>query len=213
MKVVVVGGHTRNIGKTSVVAGLIRGLKSFAWTAVKITHDEQGVWSRDGEPREGAPGEQAFLLSEEKNPPGRGDSCRFLAAGARRALWLRVRDHALGEALPELWKALGGDEHIIIESNSLLEFFRPVLYLQVLDASQSDFKASARRFLGQVDAFVAPGSPLEARVWPRVEARVFGHKPVFPVSPASYSSPELLRFVEERISPAAVNSSIGPLLH
>src|SRR6266568_4565110 len=37
MKVVVVGGHSRNIGKTSVMVSLIRGLESLAWTAVKIT--------------------------------------------------------------------------------------------------------------------------------------------------------------------------------
>ena len=37
MAIVVVGGHTRNIGKTSVVAGLISALREFNWTALKIT--------------------------------------------------------------------------------------------------------------------------------------------------------------------------------
>ena len=32
---VVVGGHSRNIGKTSVVAGIIRKLHHWKWTAVK----------------------------------------------------------------------------------------------------------------------------------------------------------------------------------
>ena len=33
MAIVVVGGHTRNIGKTSVMAGLIRALPEMRWTA------------------------------------------------------------------------------------------------------------------------------------------------------------------------------------
>ena len=37
MAVIVVGGHSRSIGKTSVVAGLIARLPEFHWTAFKIT--------------------------------------------------------------------------------------------------------------------------------------------------------------------------------
>ena len=33
----VVGGHSRNIGKTSVVEGLIRRFRQKKWTALKIT--------------------------------------------------------------------------------------------------------------------------------------------------------------------------------
>ncbi len=40
---VVVGGHSRNIGKTSVVAGLIRKLRDLHWTALKITQYGNGV--------------------------------------------------------------------------------------------------------------------------------------------------------------------------
>jgi len=35
--VVVVGGHSRNIGKTSVICGIIRALPAWNWTAIKIT--------------------------------------------------------------------------------------------------------------------------------------------------------------------------------
>jgi len=38
MKLVVVGGQARKVGKTSVIAGLIRGLNTFVWTAVKISY-------------------------------------------------------------------------------------------------------------------------------------------------------------------------------
>ena len=62
---VAVGGHSREIGKTSVVAGLIRKMRSRKWTAVKITLYGNGVCARDGgacgcEPQSG----EAFALSE-----------------------------------------------------------------------------------------------------------------------------------------------------
>ena len=39
----VVGGHARNIGKTAVVAGLIRKLRDRRWTAIKITQYGDGA--------------------------------------------------------------------------------------------------------------------------------------------------------------------------
>jgi hypothetical protein len=35
--VIVVGGHSRNVGKTSVICGIIRALPTWNWTAIKIT--------------------------------------------------------------------------------------------------------------------------------------------------------------------------------
>ena len=46
LMLVVVGGHSRNIGKTSVVAGIIRKLRGRQWTAVKITQYGHGVCSQ-----------------------------------------------------------------------------------------------------------------------------------------------------------------------
>jgi hypothetical protein len=45
---VAVGGHSRNIGKTSVVASLIRALPQWNWTAMKITQFGHGVCSVSG---------------------------------------------------------------------------------------------------------------------------------------------------------------------
>ena len=43
MTLIVVGGHSRSVGKTSVVAGLIAALPEFGWTAVKITQYGDGI--------------------------------------------------------------------------------------------------------------------------------------------------------------------------
>ena len=206
MNAVVVGGHTRNIGKTSVMTGLIGALKSFDWTAVKITQYGHGICSRDGKPCECAPKEHAFALSEEQNPRGRADTCRYLAAGARRSLWLRVRQGQLGEAYPVLEKALSADDWVIIESNSILEFMTPALYLVVLDSITGDFKLSARRFLKRADALVPVESRLEARAWGGLVAAGIEGKPVFPVPAAGYFSPELGDFVKQRLGATELRS-------
>lgn len=172
MKAVVIGGHTRNIGKTSVMSALIRELAPMGWTAVKITQYGHGLCSLDGEPCECAPKEHPFALTEETNGQGRGDTCRYLAAGARRSLWLRVREGQLAEALPTLEGALDGVEWVMLESNSIVEFIDPVLYLVVMDGSRRDFKPSARRALARADALIPIKTRLDAPLWPGLNPRL-----------------------------------------
>jgi hypothetical protein len=195
MKVIVIGGHTRNIGKTSLAAGLIRELRDLSWTAVKITQYGHGVCSRDGEPCTCAPTRHAFVLTEEQDSFGRADTCRLLAAGARRSLWLRVRQGQLGDAIPTLEHALSHDAYVLIESNSILAFLRPLLYLALLDGAKEDFKESTRKFLPAVDALIPVGAAPRLDVWPGVDSPSLLKKPQFSVTPGDYLNSDLLRFV------------------
>jgi hypothetical protein len=63
--VVVVGGHSRNIGKTSVICGIIRALPTWNWTAIKITPHPHSV-REDRFLAAGAA--QAFLVQSEAMP-------------------------------------------------------------------------------------------------------------------------------------------------
>jgi hypothetical protein len=202
MKVVVVGGQVRKVGKTWVIAGLVRGLNSLAWTAVKISHHGGDVDSQDGPSADDLPAHLDFLWSEEKDPDGHDDTSRYLAAGARRALWMRAREGALAQALPGLLKALEGDEHVIIESNSILAFLKPTVYLFVIDESRRELKASARQFLPRADALVTVGPELKPPVWPEIPLQMLEDKPVFRVSAGEWSNPALSRFVRERLASA-----------
>jgi hypothetical protein len=207
MKLVVVGGQARKVGKTSVIAGLIRGLNTLAWTAVKISHHDDDTAWQDIPPADDLPAHLDFLLSEERDREGNGDTSLYLAAGARRALWLRARGGSLARALPDLLEALEGDEHVIVESNSILGFLKPALYLLVLDESRGDFKASARQFLERADAFVTPGPDLKPRAWPGISPQMLEKKPVFPVPVGEWSSPALCRFVGGRLASAGVQET------
>ena len=102
MALVVIGGHSRSVGKTSVVAGLIAALRDYDWTAVKITQYGHGVCSANGEACDCATDDHSWAISEEKNRQGDTDTSRFLQAGAAQALWVRTEQGRLAEAMPAL---------------------------------------------------------------------------------------------------------------
>src|SRR5205807_8048357 len=102
MAVVVIGGHSRSVGKTSLVAGLIAALPEFQWTAAKVTQFGHGFCSANGEPCDCATDAHEWAITEERDRSGISDSSRFLVAGATRALWVRTRQGMLAEAMPEL---------------------------------------------------------------------------------------------------------------
>jgi hypothetical protein len=162
-QVIVVGGHTRSIGKTQLVCDLIAALPNENWTAGKITQYGHGVCAQNGEDCDCAPDEHVCAISWEKSA-SETDSGRFLAAGARRSFWLRTKQGFLAEGMPLLREALhqleseGIDRsrpgHLILESNTLLQFLKPSLYLMVLDPSKADFKESARLQMDRASAFI-----------------------------------------------------------
>lgn len=199
MMTVVIGGHSRNIGKTSVMVELIRRLRPPEWAAAKITQYGHGVCSLDGEPCSCDPGDHGFLLSEERERQGRGDTHRFLQAGARRALWLRVRQGQLHRAFPALMRALRREEWVMMESNSILGHLSPALYLFVLDPSRNDFKASARKYLERADALIMIGAETQAYPWHGIEAGVFSRKPVFRLERPNEITGELIGFVRQKL--------------
>jgi hypothetical protein len=196
---VVVGGHSRNVGKTSVAAGLIAAFRHLSWTAIKITQHGHGICSTGGVAC-GCAGETARPVAvDEETAPSHTDSGRFLAAGARRSYWLRTPQGKLGDALPALRQLVSPGSYTLVESNSILQYYQPDLYLQVLDPATADFKDSARRYLDRADALVFVRQPGEAVAWQRVPERLWRSKPCFLMCPPEYCSPELLSFVAGRI--------------
>jgi hypothetical protein len=200
------------VGKTSVVAGLITAIPERTWTAVKITQYGHGVCSRNGEPCDCAVEDQehTFAITEERDRSGESDTSRFLVAGAARSLWVRTRQGFLAEAMPDLRRELASADNVIIESNSVLKFLRPDLYISVLDFATPDFKQSAREYLDRADAVVlhepaAPGLAFSPS-WADVSLKSIAHAAVFRARPPQYVTPELVAFVRERTRETIVKS-------
>lgn len=198
MALVVVGGHSRNVGKTSVVAGLIASLREFDWTAVKITQYGHGVCSANGEPCDCATNDHSWAISEERDRSGDSDTSRFLVAGASRALWVRTEQGRLAEAMPDLRRRIESAVNVIIESNSVLKFVHPDLYLTVLDPATADFKNSSREFLDRAHAVILHKT--EERTWGDVSLKPLKDRPVFQISPPPYVTSEIVEFVRAGLS-------------
>src|SRR6185436_8434765 len=128
MILVLVGGHSRNVGKTSVVEGIIRALPEMDWTAVKITQFGHGVCSINGEACGCEVNEHQFEISEESERDTGTDTSRFLSAGAKRSLWVRTKQGELVTALPSFRNEIENDQFVIVESNSLRRFLAPSIY-------------------------------------------------------------------------------------
>jgi len=198
MAIVVIGGHSRNVGKTSVVAGLISALPEFDWTAVKITQYGHGVCSANGEPCDCVTGDHSWAITEERDRTGESDTSRFLLAGAKRVFWARTEQGKLAEAMPALRQRLEGSQNVIIESNSVLKFLRPDIYLTVLDPATADFKSSAREFLDRASAIILHDAPA-GRAWQSVSLKPVATRPVFRITPPTYVTPELAAFVRSSL--------------
>jgi hypothetical protein len=171
-RIIVVGGHTRSIGKTQLVCDIISALPESNWIAGKITQYGHGVCAQNGHDCDCAPDEHICALDWEHAANTGTDSSRFLAAGAQRSFWLRTKQGFLAEGMPLFRSAL--DEaaistktrhalsaadspapiNVILESNTLLQFLKPDLFLMVLHPAKSDFKDSARLQLNHASAFV-----------------------------------------------------------
>ena len=199
MAIVVIGGHTRNIGKTSVVAGLIAALRELHWTAFKITQFGHGVCSANGEPCDCETADHTIAISEERDGASGTDSARYLAAGALRSFWVRTRQGQLAEAMPRLKKELANAENAIIESNSVLRFLRPDLFVSVLDPATADFKESARRYLDRADAIVVTGGELGRAAWDGISLKLVARAQRFEGRAPDYCGTPLVDFVRTRL--------------
>ncbi len=172
-RVIVVGGHTRSIGKTQLVCDVIAAFPEANWIAGKITQYGHGVCAQNGHDCDCAPDEHICAISWEKRADTGTDSARFLQAGARRSFWLRTKQGFLAEGMPLLRAALcevdcdssGESKNVILESNTLLQFLKPSLFLMVVHPAKADFKESAQLQIDRASALV-----LREHLPPNVEA-------------------------------------------
>ena len=195
MKIVVVGGQSRNVGKTSLACGVIAGLAERNWTALKITQFGHGFCARDGKMCDCAAGspDHPYALTRELNADGGTDTARMLRAGAREVYWLRVLEGRLKDALKLAAERWGAESNVLIESNSVLDHLKADVYLPVIDSSVEDYKPSALRLLPRADALAVVGGQLDQRTRNGETRR-------FAIAPPEYCSPEIVAFVRDRLA-------------
>jgi hypothetical protein len=191
--VLVVGGQCRKVGKSALVVDVIKAFPNRQWTAVKITPYTESGCPVNGPSCTCREDEHPFAIHEELSKDGASDSSRFLAAGAQRALWLQSKEGKLELSLLSLKEKLLIATHVIIESDALMKFWRPSLFLMVLDPANPDFKRSARENLSLADVFVfrSPFDPLCTAP----DAELISQKPQFLQPLGAPLAPALMQFM------------------
>jgi len=129
---IMVGAGGRNVGKTEFACALIRKFSSqHNIIGIKVTTIEQA----HGSCHRGADGcgvcsslEGNFCITEETDHQSDKDTCRMLAAGAKKVFWLRVLKNHLLEGINALRVAIGSDAVSVCESNSLRLIVEPGLF-------------------------------------------------------------------------------------
>lgn len=170
MPVIMVGGQTKNVGKTTLICNIIAAFPNADWIAVKISNhlhipqnskqlargDEWSIW--------------------EQNPTtDRNDTARFLRSGAARALLVQAENSLLEPACACLNNELASAKNVIVESASAAEWLHHDLLLILLDPSQDDFKVSAQQQLNVADGIVFRNSDLgvNEQISRASQARIF----------------------------------------
>jgi hypothetical protein len=188
--ILVVGGSTKDIGKTALVCAIISALRDYDWTALKITaHDYVANIGQDS---------TSPAIREETARGGQTDTSRYLAAGARRALLVTRQDD--GIPIDEMCRALGSDRNILFESNRIVDVIEPDVCLAIVVGPAANWKPSFVRLLQKADAVVS-FEPVE------VEAAMLRHEiPRFELHAADRPSPEMVDWLRSRLSPSRLRN-------
>jgi hypothetical protein len=190
MTMIVVGGHSRKVGKTAVSEALIRAFRQYPWTAIKISSH----WHADPAVADD------YLIHEESSGKGRdSDSARYLAAGASRAFWVQVRPHRLAEAMPSLLPIFQSSPFVIVESNALPVYMQPDIYLMVLRCDVDEFKESARETLGRAHAIVSVDSGMSIPAWKDGVRAAMAGIPIFTTQEPGNLPAGLVGFIKSRL--------------
>jgi len=195
MTTIVVGGHSRKIGKTSVVAGLIAAFPNHPWTAAKISpHWHTDSFGSSGEEK----GE--ICIHEESDRAGNTDTSRYLAAGAMRSIWVRVDENRFETAMQKLLRILRSNPYLIVESNSILRFIQPDLTVMILKPGVGEFKESAREMLLRADAVVAINYHPSSVLWKGISHETLARAPLFVTNDVQILPKEFINFVQARLN-------------
>lgn len=165
---IVVGGHSQGVGKTSTIEHILRARRGERWTAVKISAHRHARAS-------GA----SPLVEEARLASPLTQAGRYLAAGASRALLCRTPNARLAETTRFLQRLLDDGARVIVESNRIAEVLRPDVLLFLVAPAIDDWKPSSGPCLARADALVTLGHAAAAAAAATAHGASLDGQPVF----------------------------------
>lgn len=147
-RLIVVGGHSRGVGKTATIEHVLGARQNEPWAAVKVSAHRH------------APDDLGVPLVEEQDEPSpHTQTGRYLAAGAARAFLCRTPEARLAQTADFIEGLRDAGTHVIVESNRILHCVDPDLVLFVVSPPIDDWKASSAYAVARADALVLGIAP------------------------------------------------------
>jgi GTPase SAR1 family protein len=144
--VLLVGGATRNVGKTSLINRIIEKFsKENKIIALKIKSIHPGDEYFHGKDENPLNIDEKFRLIEETEMNASADAKKMLHAGAHKAFKLKVRAEYLEQAFSYFKSQINNNYPLIVESNSLRDYIKPAVFLLIKHANNNEMKPSAQR--------------------------------------------------------------------
>lgn len=140
---IVVGGHSRGVGKTATIEAILRRQPGGRWAAVKVSAH-----------RHAAAHETRPLIEQDFIPDSRTQTGRYLLAGAARAFLCRTPSSQLADTASFIGRLRDTGFNVIVESNRLVDYVSPDVVLFTVAPAIADWKASSGVMLPRLDAFV-----------------------------------------------------------
>jgi len=152
-----VGSLGRDLGKTEFACSLIKKFSpKYDIVGIKVTPvaDTESSCPRGRGCGACSSLDGHYDITAETDSESDKDTCRMLAAGARRVFWLRALKAHLEEGILALVDVVGNDAISVCESNSLREVAEPGLFVMVKSHDTNELKPSASEVARHADLSV-----------------------------------------------------------
>lgn len=128
---VMIGGNSRNSGKTTLACKIISKLSSeHEVIGLKVTSIRPGEEDMHGNHSEN--NNDRFSIFEELNTGSSKDTSKMLQAGATHVYYIRVADDEIEQAVLLFLSGLNVNQVIVCESRSLRQQISPGLFLMMM---------------------------------------------------------------------------------
>lgn len=152
-KLLLIGGATRNVGKTTFSCAVIKEFsKTHSIIALKIKTLYEGDDFFHGKDRNPLTGN--YRIIEEFDNRGSEDTMRMLKAGAKQVFRIKVKSEFIKNAFDELFQQIPENSFILCESNSLRNVLEPALFLMIKHKESNVIKPSAKKLEPLADKII-----------------------------------------------------------
>jgi hypothetical protein len=147
---VMIGGNSRNAGKTTLACNIIRKLSSTnEVTALKVTSIRPGESDMHGNHSD--ENFSGYSITEEFNRDLLKDTSAMLKAGASRVFYIRAEDTFAEQAIHSFLADYNFNQPLVCESRSLRRVLIPGLFLIMMRNPAPGSAKDISEYIGQAD--------------------------------------------------------------